>query len=146
MVKAAGEQLTSRPTATAPVVDSTEFQPAIFEKEDQSVPVVHRVTDCLGEGGSTGDTAKLFGEPDMHGLNQRPALLLAYAPTFFGGLAADVGLNRIERGNPPQGFFGNRRLRGDEDIVEFPSRVPLACHSTRYARGTLGSLAQQKAS
>src|ERR1700681_669426 len=63
-----------QPTATAPHLDSTELKPAVVEKQDQSVPVVQRVTDRLGQGGSTRDAAELFGEPDMHGLDERPAL------------------------------------------------------------------------
>ena len=54
---------------------SIELQSAIFEEPNQSVPVVQRVTDCLGQGGSTWDTAELFVEPDMHGLDERPALI-----------------------------------------------------------------------
>jgi hypothetical protein len=46
----------------------------------------------------------------MHGLNQRPALLLAHALTVFGGLTANTRFNRVERGDPPQGFFGDRDL------------------------------------
>src|SRR5580700_2415616 len=55
-----------------------ELDAAIFEEHDQSVPVVQRVTDRLGQGGSTRDAAELFGEPDMHGLNERPALFMAH--------------------------------------------------------------------
>jgi hypothetical protein len=49
MVKAAGEQLTSRPTATAPVVDSTHFQAAIIQEQNQPGPVIERIADGLGQ-------------------------------------------------------------------------------------------------
>ncbi len=39
------------------------------------------------------------------------------------GLAADIGLNRVERRDTQQGFVGQRCLRGDLDLVELPSRV-----------------------
>src|SRR5271157_1705812 len=117
-----------------------QFQSTIIEKQDQSVPVVHRVTDRLGQGGSTRDTAQLSGEPDVHGLNQRPALLLAHALTVFGGLTANARFNRVQRGDPPQGFFGDRRFGRDEDIVELPSCVRPA---ESELRGIVGGICDQ---
>src|ERR1700690_4067962 len=100
-----------------------QLQAAIFEKDDQSVPVVQRVTDCLGQGGSTWDTAELFVEPDMHGLDERPALLMAHALTFLSGLTANAGLDRVQFGDPLHGFFRDRRFGRDKHLVELPSRV-----------------------
>src|ERR1700723_4112512 len=117
-----------------------QFQSTVIQKQDQTAPVVHCVTDCLGKGGSTRDTAELFGEPDMHGLNQRPAFLLAHALTFFGGLTANARFNRVERGDPLQGFFGDRRFGRDEDIVELPSCVRPA---ESKLRGLAGGICDQ---
>src|SRR6202035_2635642 len=69
------------------------------------------------------DAAELFGEPDMHGLNERPALFMAHTLTFLGGLTANAGLDRVQRGDPPHGFFGDRRFGRDEHIVDLPSRM-----------------------
>jgi len=87
--------------------------------------MVQRVTDRLGQGRSARDTAQLFGEPDMHGHDERPALFMAHALTFFGGLPTNAGLDRVQRGDPFHGFFGDRRFGGDEHVIELPSRMSL---------------------
>ena len=92
--------------------------------------MVQPVSDGFCKGGGTWNAAELFGEPDVHGLNQRPTLLMAHALTFAGGLAADSGLDRVELGDPAQGLLGNRRLRGGEHVVEFSSGVSLMPTST----------------
>jgi hypothetical protein len=108
--------------------------------------VVEGVTDGLSKSGTTRDAAQLLDQPSVHCLNQRPAEPLTSLATLVGGLTADVGLDLIQSRDPVQSFGGERRLDGDMDVVELAPRMPLACHSTRYARGTLGSLAQQNAS
>jgi hypothetical protein len=69
-VKTAGEQLTLRPTATAPVVDSTHLDATVFEKPFQPIPVVQRVADCLGRRAAGGEFRYLLFEPDTHFRNR----------------------------------------------------------------------------
>jgi hypothetical protein len=77
------------------------------------------------------DTAELSGQPDMHGLNQRPALLLAHALTLFGGLTANARFNRVERGDPSQGF------QEDHQKIGLFHR-PAACFGFQGVNGFLG--------
>ena len=92
-------------------------------KHNQSVPVIQRVTDRLGEGGSTRDAAELLVEPDIQGLDERPAFAISHALTFLGGVTENAGLDRVQLGDPLHGFFGDRRFGRDEHFVELPSRV-----------------------
>ena len=84
---------------------------------------MQRVTDRLGEGGGTWDAAELFGEPDMHGLDEWPAFMISHALTFLGGVIANAGLDRVQLGDPLHRFFRDRRFGRDEHIVELPSRM-----------------------
>ena len=120
-----------------------QLQPAILEEHVQSVPVVQRVTDCLGQGGSAWDTTELFVEPDMHGLDERPALFMAHALTFLGGLTADAGLVLVQLGDPLHGFFRDWRFGGDEHIVELPSRVSPAESELRNLAGGIDDRASE---
>jgi len=61
----------------------------------------------------------------MHGLDERPALFMAHALTFFGGLTTYARLDRVQRGDPLHGLFGDRRFGRDEHVVDLPSRVSL---------------------
>ena len=79
-----------------------QFQAAIFQEQDQTIPVVQRVTDGLANGGTTGDAGELLGQPGMHRLDQGSAVLLACQPAFLGGLATQIGLDRVKRRDPPQ--------------------------------------------
>jgi hypothetical protein len=85
--------------------------------------VIERVAHGLSQTGTTGDSIELFGEPDVHCLDQRFAALLACQPAIFGGLAADIGFNRIEGRDAQKRFLGQRCLRRDLDLVELPPRM-----------------------
>ena len=100
-----------------------QFQVAIFQKEDQPGPLIERIAHGVSQTGTTGDAGDLLSEPDVHRLNERPTALLTCQAAIFGGLAADIGLNSIERCDTQKGFLGERGLRGDLDLVELPPRV-----------------------
>ena len=95
-----------------------QLQAAVIKIEDQSVPMVQGVAHCLGQCGAAGDTLQLFGQPDAHRLDQRPATLLTYRSAVLGMQATELGLDGVEFGNAPQGFRSQRRLGGDMDVVE----------------------------
>ena len=67
----------------------------------------------------------------MHRLDQRTAALLADLLALLRGLAADIGLDRIKRTDPLQGFMGKRRVRCDMNVVEFP---PCVCPTKGQGR------------
>src|SRR6266511_4723704 len=57
-------------------------------------------------------------------------------PALFGGAPADRPLDRIELGNPAQGFGGDRRAGRLVQIIELPSRVrPTGCQQDVATRG-----------
>ena len=64
-------------------------------------------------------------EPCLHRLDEWSTALLAHAPALLGGLATDLVLNLVERGNLAQGFLGERRLSGGIDVIELASRMAL---------------------
>src|SRR5215213_2268160 len=59
----------------------------------------------------------------MHRLDRGTAAFLTDGAAFIGGPAPDVGLDRIQLGDPLQGLLGKRRLRCDVDVVELAPRV-----------------------
>lgn len=85
--------------------------------------MIESLAHGLSKTGTTGQTIELFRQPCMHRLDQRFAVLLAYQPASFGGLAADISFNRIERHDAQQGFLGQRCLRRDLDLLELSPRV-----------------------
>ncbi len=94
-----------------------QFQATVIEKPDQAIPMIESVTNCLRQGGATGQAVKQVAQPNMHRLDQRTAALLAHPLAMLGRLAADFGLDRIQSGDPLQRLVGQRRFRGDVDIV-----------------------------
>jgi len=80
--------------------------------------VVQCVSDRLGQRGTTGDAAERFLQPCLHRLDEWTTALLAHPSAFLGGLATDLGLDLVERGNLAQGFPGERRLIGGVDVIE----------------------------
>jgi len=95
-----------------------QFQTAIVNKERQSIPMLQRITDRLSQCRSAGDAIELFIQPRMHGLDQRPAVLFTRDLTLFGGLSTQIGLDLVQRRDPPQRFLGQRRLCRHLNIVE----------------------------
>ena len=89
--------------------------------------MVQCVTDCLGHWPASRQFCELRFEPGAQFDDQRLALGLTGDLPLSGSLAADIGLNRIECGNPLQGLDGDRRLRLGQ-VVEAPTHVaPAKC-------------------
>ena len=74
----------------------------VVEEAGEALPAGERVADRLGEPGLLADEFELGLEPGLERLDDRAALLLARAAALIGGAAADVALDRIERGNALQ--------------------------------------------
>ena len=89
--------------------------------------MVQCVTDCLGRRPASRQFCELRFEPDAQFDDQRLALGLTGDLPLSGSLAADIGLNRIECGNPFQRFDRDRRV-GLGQIIEAPAHVaPAKC-------------------
>jgi hypothetical protein len=58
--------------------------------------VPDRIADCLGQIGCGGDPTHLMLQPDVQRLHDRSTSRLAHLLAVFGGMAADLSLNRIE--------------------------------------------------
>ena len=65
-----------------------QLQPAIIDEQNQAFPMVQRVSDCLRQGRTTGDTRELGGEPCVHRLDQGTAALLANLPASMPASAS----------------------------------------------------------
>jgi hypothetical protein len=107
-----GEQrvFSSESDRTHGTLDSVgiQLQAAVIEEQDQSAPVIERIADGLGQSGSAGDAVQGFCQPGMHRLDQGAAAFPTDAAALVGGLAADIGFDRIKLGDPPQGLLGKR--------------------------------------
>ena len=100
-----------------------QLQAPILEKQDQAVPVVQRIADRLGQ----------VDRPEMRfscsvsqvciASTRRSAALLSDRLAVRGRRAADVGLDLIESGDPPQSLLGQRRPGGDMDVVELAAHM-----------------------
>jgi hypothetical protein len=77
-----------------------QVEAAIVEEAGQAGLMIERVTDRLRQRRAAGQSAKQAGQPAVHGLDQGTALLLTLLPAVVGRLAADVGLERIQRADP----------------------------------------------
>jgi hypothetical protein len=90
-----------------------QLEATIFQKEDKPGPVIERIAHGLCQTGTTGDPLELCLEPGMHRLDQWLAALLAGQPAIVGGLAANIGFNRIECRDALKCFLSQRGLRRD---------------------------------
>ena len=72
----------------------------------------------------------------MHRFDQGAAAFLTDGAALIRGLTANVGFDRIQLSDPPQGLLGKRRLRRDVDVVELAPRVcPAECQLRRLVSG-----------
>src|SRR5215469_11655857 len=88
------------------VVDA---QSPVLDVSGQCIPSAQRILERLAERRLAGDTPALRLGPAMELFQQRFAASLADRPTVLDCLAVDVGLDAIERLDPAQGLFGDRR-------------------------------------
>jgi hypothetical protein len=86
---------------------------------------------------------QLLGQPGMQCLDQWLALLLAFRAPMLGGRAADVVLDGIELGNPPQCLLGQRRLGRDVDVVELAPHMRPAEGELRHIASFAGEQATE---
>ena len=78
----------------------------------------------------------------MHRLDQGAGAELADLLALLRGLAANIGLDRIQCTDPLQGFMGKRRVRCDVNVVELPPRM---CPAKRQCRSVVRRAGDQAA-
>jgi hypothetical protein len=100
LAKAAGNSNSSRPTANAPVVDSTQLDAAIVKEAGEPVPMTEAIADVLGDRGAFGDTPKLLIEPWFQIIDDGLAAREPLGAALFGRTTSDVRLDLIEPADP----------------------------------------------
>ena len=84
---------------------------AVIQECSQAGPVAERVAHGLCQIGGTRHLIYMHMQPVMQRLHDRSTSLLSNLLAILGGLAADLGLDRVERGNARQ-HLGRKRRPG----------------------------------
>ena len=71
----------------------------------------------------------------MHRRDKGAATQLPRVSAFVGGLATDISLDRIKRGDPPQRLCSRRGLCGDMDVIPTVGERSLSVASHRRGTG-----------
>src|SRR4051794_7150821 len=123
----AGEEMIFTPERDRPdcALDDigVDLDTAVVEEASKAVPARERVADCSGDGRFAGDGGKLGLEPKTRIVEERLGAALPRLATFVGGKTANVGFDRIERGDADKGLRRDRRRRLHLDLVELPAHV-----------------------
>ena len=77
--------------------------------------------------------AAVILQPGVQSLDDRATSLLPHMSSMVGGLATDLGFDRIELADPCQHPGGERRFGGDPEIVEAAPHVRPAERQTHRA-------------
>jgi hypothetical protein len=72
------------------------LDPAVVEEHDQAGPMSDRIAHCLGQIRNGGDAIDMRVQPGVQRVDDRPTSLVAHLSSVLGGMAADLGLGRIE--------------------------------------------------
>ena len=83
---------------------------AVIKKRGQAGPVAERVAHGDCQIGRAGHLIYMRAQPLMQRLHDRSTSLVSNLLAILGGLAADLRLDRIERGNARQHLGRKRRL------------------------------------
>src|SRR5690349_20953307 len=76
-----------------------DLDTTVVEEQAQPIPSREGIADRLGEFGLLADQCELLAQPRLECRDQRPAVLLTDGAALLGGLAADVALDLIDRGD-----------------------------------------------
>src|SRR5205823_6712190 len=72
------------------------LDPTVIEERDQPRPVMERIAHRLREIGHPGDARYLLLQPRMQRFDDRPTSRLPHLSSMFGGMAANLRLDRVE--------------------------------------------------
>src|SRR5438309_11525005 len=98
-----------------------DLDAAVIEEAHQPVPAVERIADRLGDGRAAGHLCQGLLEPGLQRFGERLGLLLSHRPALVGALAADLGFDLVEFGDPLQGLGGDRRRRRFGKVEPLPA-------------------------
>ena len=85
-----------------------QLDPAIGQEDAQAVPVAQHVADRLGHRHLAGDARQLLFQVDLERLDPGPAPVLSNRPPGIGRLTADLVLDAVQLGDPPEHLAGDR--------------------------------------
>lgn len=84
------------------------LDPSVVEEQRQAGPMPQGVADGYGQVRGGGDAALMGLQPVLQGLDDRSTSLLPHVSPGFGGMAADLALDRIKVPDPRQ-HLGRQR-------------------------------------
>jgi hypothetical protein len=82
-----------------------------------------RIADGFCQIRGSRDTSNVLLQPGMQGLHNRSTSCLPHLLSMFGGMAADLRFDGIQRAELRQHRGGQRRLRGSMELVERSPQV-----------------------
>src|SRR4029077_4874320 len=100
-----------------------EFDAAIVDEAGQAFPARQGIANGVGELALLADQGQFCAQPQLKGIDQRPAFLLADVVALVGAAATDVFLDGVECSNMLQGLAGDRRWGGSSEFVEVAPRM-----------------------
>jgi hypothetical protein len=99
--------------------------------------LIEAIADGLGDRGTAGNLHQRFLDPGPQRRDERLGFLLPHSPALIGTLAADLGFDPVEFGDPLQGLGSDRRGRRSGDIEPLP---PPMCPTERQRHRAAGAL------
>src|SRR5579883_1254400 len=115
-----------------------DFDAAIIDEAREAFPARQGVADRFGQFDLLTDRRKLFAQPGLERIDNRPATLLARHASRFRISAADLVFDGVERADPRQRLAGDRRRACGCELVE-------ATADMRPAEGELDPVAGKSA-
>lgn len=112
-----GEQsvFARQPLGADPVLDEivVGLYAAVIGKHRQPLPVLGDIGECLTETAFSREAVPLRPEPSMEVVQEWFCPLPPYCQSFVSGLSTDLAFNIVEKADPTQPLFGEKRFAGD---------------------------------
>src|SRR5690606_28316208 len=115
-----------------------DLDAAVIEEAAQAFPVAQTVADRFGQRRASRQPSQLFVEPRLQRLDQWPRSRLPPSTARVGRLAADLGLDSIQRADTLQRVAGDRRVPTLGDVVEAAPEVRPAQGEGERTAGAYG--------
>src|SRR3954452_9289963 len=105
-----------------------ELEAPVFEEAGQTLPVIERVADVLGERRTAGDHRQLFFEPRLQRGYHWQRVLLARGQPYVRRCTAHHGFDGVKLCDVPNGGLGDRRFAVTGQFAEAPAQMAPAMH------------------